>query len=146
MEISDTVGQDFNRSLIRQASSWAWSYGSWIYNYLCNQCLSSPMLWAWISIRARCTTLCDKVCQWLRQVGGFLPVLSNLSLLMIENMTWVQAFLVQTQLTIIRHHLYGSMTWHHWKLKYIWIHFCIIFWWCMSSIIKQCQKHRKKNL
>ena len=32
---------------------------------LCNQCLSSPlMLWVWISIRARCTTLCDKVCQW----------------------------------------------------------------------------------
>jgi len=20
--------------------SWLWSYGSWIYNYLCNQCLS----------------------------------------------------------------------------------------------------------
>jgi len=20
--------------------SWPWSYGSWIYNYLCNQCLS----------------------------------------------------------------------------------------------------------
>ena len=22
--------------------SWSWSYGSWIYNYLCNQCLSIP--------------------------------------------------------------------------------------------------------
>ena len=22
--------------------SWLWSYGSWIYNYLCNQCLSQP--------------------------------------------------------------------------------------------------------
>jgi len=21
--------------------SWSWSYGRWIYNYLCNQCLSS---------------------------------------------------------------------------------------------------------
>jgi len=50
-------------------------YGSWIYNYLCNQCLSPLMLWVWISIRARCTTLYDKVCQWLRQVGGFLRVL-----------------------------------------------------------------------
>jgi len=37
--------------------SWPWSYGSWIYNYLCNQCLS-PLMWVWISIRARCTTLC----------------------------------------------------------------------------------------
>jgi hypothetical protein len=24
--------------------SWQWSYGIWIYNYLCNQCLS-PLLW-----------------------------------------------------------------------------------------------------
>jgi hypothetical protein len=37
----------------------------WIYNYLWNQCLSPLMLWVRISIRARCTTLCDKVCQWL---------------------------------------------------------------------------------
>jgi len=20
--------------------SWSWSYGSWIYNYVCNQCIS----------------------------------------------------------------------------------------------------------
>ena len=45
--------------------SWPWSYGSWFYNYLCNQCLSPLMLWVRISIRARCTTICDKVCQWL---------------------------------------------------------------------------------
>jgi hypothetical protein len=32
----------------------------WIYNCLCNQCLSALMLWVRISIRARCTTLCDK--------------------------------------------------------------------------------------
>jgi hypothetical protein len=44
-----------------------WSYDIWIYNYmyLCNQCLSPLMLWDQISIRARCTILCDKVCQWL---------------------------------------------------------------------------------
>ena len=42
-----------------------WSYGSWIYNYLCNHCQSPLMLWVRISSRARCTTLCDKVCQWL---------------------------------------------------------------------------------
>jgi hypothetical protein len=45
--------------------SWPWSYGSWIYNYLCNQYLSPHMLWVRISIRARCTTLGYKVCQWL---------------------------------------------------------------------------------
>ena len=39
----------------------------WIYNYLCNQCLSQ------ISIRAMCTTLCDKVCQWLATGRWFSP-------------------------------------------------------------------------
>ena len=52
---------------------WPWSYGSWIHNYLCNQCLSPLMLWVWISIRARCTTLCDKVCQWLATGRWFSP-------------------------------------------------------------------------
>ena len=45
-------------------ASWPWSFGNWIYNYLCNQCLSPLMLWVRISVRVRCTTLCDKVCQW----------------------------------------------------------------------------------
>ena len=35
-----------------------------IYNYQWYQCISPVMLWVRISIRARCTTLCDKVCQW----------------------------------------------------------------------------------
>ena len=53
--------------------SWPWSYGSWIYNYLCNQCLSPLMLWVRISIRARHTTLCDQVCQWLATGHWFSP-------------------------------------------------------------------------
>ena len=40
-----------------------WSYGSWIYSYICIQCLS-PLTWVRISTRARCIT-CDKGCQWL---------------------------------------------------------------------------------
>jgi len=30
-----------------------------------NQYLSPVMLWVRIPLRDRCTTLCDKVCQWL---------------------------------------------------------------------------------
>jgi len=43
------------------------SYGSWIYNYLCNQYPSPLMLWDRILLRRGVldTTLCDKVCQWL---------------------------------------------------------------------------------
>jgi len=33
--------------------SWSWSYGSWIYNYMCNQCLSLQ-LWARTPLMARC--------------------------------------------------------------------------------------------
>jgi hypothetical protein len=36
-------------------SSLSWSYGSWIYNYLCNQCLSPLKLWVWTLFMARCT-------------------------------------------------------------------------------------------
>jgi hypothetical protein len=31
------------------------------------------MLWVWISIRVRCTTLCDKFCQWLATGRWFSP-------------------------------------------------------------------------
>jgi len=27
-------------NVLSHVSSWLWSYGSWIYNYLCNPCLS----------------------------------------------------------------------------------------------------------
>jgi len=47
-----------------------WSYGSWIYNYLCNQCLSPLKLWVriphlWRGILD--TTLCDKLFSDLRR-------------------------------------------------------------------------------
>ena len=50
-----------------EGSLWSWSNGSWIYNYLCNQCLSLLMLWVWIPLGwgVLNTTLCNKVCQWL---------------------------------------------------------------------------------
>jgi hypothetical protein len=50
-----------------------WSYGTLIYNYLCNQCPPPLMFWVRILIRARCTTLCDKVCQWLVTGQWFSP-------------------------------------------------------------------------
>jgi hypothetical protein len=35
-------------------SSWSCSYGSWIYNYLCNQRLSATKLWVRTPFMARC--------------------------------------------------------------------------------------------
>ena len=55
--------------------SWPWLYGSWIYNYLCDQCLSPLKLWvrprSWRGVLD--TTLCDKVCQWLVTGWWFSP-------------------------------------------------------------------------
>jgi hypothetical protein len=57
--------------------SWSRSYGSWIYNYLCNQCLPLLKLWVRISLRRVVIdiTLCDNVCQWLAAGRLFFRVL-----------------------------------------------------------------------
>jgi hypothetical protein len=56
--------------------SWSWSYGSWIYIYLCNQCLSPPLT-LWVRTPPRWgvldTTLCDQVCQWFAARRWFSP-------------------------------------------------------------------------
>jgi hypothetical protein len=62
-----------NYNITGGGASWLSSYGSWIYNYLCNQYLWPLMLWVRNSIRARCTTLCDKVCQRLATGRRFSP-------------------------------------------------------------------------
>ena len=53
----------------------SWSYGSWINNYLCNQCLSPLKPWTIIPLMARCTwyNLCDEVCQYLATGWWFSP-------------------------------------------------------------------------
>ena len=56
-------------------SSLSSSHGSWIYNYLCNQCLSPLELWesrSWRDVLD--TTLCDTDFSDLWQVDGFLRV------------------------------------------------------------------------
>jgi hypothetical protein len=58
--------------MYHQGLTWPLLYSSWIYNYLCNQCLSPLMLWVQISLKARCTT-CDKICQWLAAGRWFTP-------------------------------------------------------------------------
>jgi hypothetical protein len=55
--------------------SWSWLYGSWIYKYLCNQCLSPIMLWVRIPLRRGVLdiTFCDKVCQLLAVARWLFP-------------------------------------------------------------------------
>jgi len=38
------------QSPIHLGQSWSWSYGNWIYDYLCNQCLSPLKLWVRIPL------------------------------------------------------------------------------------------------
>ena len=55
--------------------SWSWSYGSWICNYLCNQCTSPLKLWVRTPLRRSIldTTLCNNVCQWHATGRWFSP-------------------------------------------------------------------------
>ena len=56
---------------------WSWSYGSWIYNYMCNQCLS-PLIQRSNPIHGKVYSIQHYVIKFvsdLRQVGGFLWVL-----------------------------------------------------------------------
>ena len=52
--------------------SWSWT---WIYNYICNQCISPLELWVQILIRRGVlgSTLCDNFCQWLVTARWFSP-------------------------------------------------------------------------
>ena len=62
LELKDSIAQnhclqtDNNNNIhhIIQLGS-LWSYGSWIYNYLYNQCLSPLKLWVRTPFMARCT-------------------------------------------------------------------------------------------
>jgi len=55
-------------------SSCSWLYGSWIYNYICNQCLSPLKLFESRPCRGTLDTAsCDKVCQWLATGRWFSP-------------------------------------------------------------------------
>ena len=62
-------------SIIAKSPSLSWSNGSWIYNYLHNQCISPLTLWvraySWRGVLD--TILYDKVCQWLATWQWFSP-------------------------------------------------------------------------
>ena len=61
-------------SLGGEGFSWSWSYGSWIYNYLCNQWISPLTLWVQIPLMYSIQYYVIKFVSHLRQVGGFLLV------------------------------------------------------------------------
>ena len=65
--INMTISEPVSTQSELRGPSWLWSHGSWIYNYLCNQYLSTPKLWIRIPLRRGVldSTLYDKVCQWL---------------------------------------------------------------------------------
>jgi hypothetical protein len=64
MAIIKIVTDDTN---VNMRPSWLWPYGSWIYNYLCNQCMSPLNVSVRIPLRRGVldNTICDKVCQRL---------------------------------------------------------------------------------
>jgi hypothetical protein len=57
---------------------WSWSYCSWIYNYMCNQCLLPLQLWILFPLMLRSTryNIMIKLVSDFRQVDGFLHQLN----------------------------------------------------------------------
>jgi hypothetical protein len=104
--------------------SWSWSYGSWIYKYHCNRCLSPLMFWVRLPLRARCTTLYDKVCQWLAAGRWFSPGLPISSTNKTDEHDWNS---VESGVNTIKQHtiLWGSIDANEtfapkfWKKKYL---------------------------
>jgi hypothetical protein len=95
--------------------SCGWSYGSGIYNYLCNQCLPPLTLWVRIPFRWSVLdiTLCDKVCQWLAAGRWFSPS----TLISSSNKTdrhYITEILFKSD---VKHHTRFDIFWlHHWYL------------------------------
>ena len=55
--------------------AWSWPYGSWIYNYLCNQCLPLLKLWVSTPFMTKCTQYNILQSSLSVTCGGFLRVL-----------------------------------------------------------------------
>jgi hypothetical protein len=99
------------------------SYDSWIYNYLCNQCLSPLMLWVRISIRARCTTLCDTVCQWLTTCRWF-PPCHTISSTNKTDRHYITEILLKVALNTIKPNQTNHWNYHKAIKKNIYIYAC----------------------
>ena len=69
-----TIHNPNTELLMLKGLSWSWSHGSWIYNYLCNKCLSPRTLW--VETRSgEVYSIQHYVSQLLAQVCGFFRVL-----------------------------------------------------------------------
>jgi hypothetical protein len=70
------------------AQSWSWSYGSLIYDYLCNQCISQLTLW--VQILHMLGVLDTTYVSDLGQIGGFLRVLQFPTHVKLAAMIWLK--------------------------------------------------------
>jgi hypothetical protein len=97
-----------------RGSSWSWSYGNWICNYLFNQCLS-PIKWrVRIPLKARCTWYNIMWC-----------ILSGRSFL------WVLRF--PPSIKTDRHDITGMLL----KVPLFYVKHTLIIW-CMSKTSYTC--------
>ena len=68
----------YNIAFIVIPITWPWSYGSWIYNYLYNQCLSLLKMWVRTPAHGEVYSIqhyAIKFVSELRQIGNFLMML-----------------------------------------------------------------------
>ena len=78
--IDNTLGALGVQYIFRTCSwgTWPWSYGSWIYKYLCHQCLSPLTLRVRFPRGVLNTTLCDQVDQYLAAGPNTFAVMTSI--------------------------------------------------------------------
>ena len=123
------------RFILFTGASSSWSYGSWIYNYLGNQCLSPLTLWVRNPFRwgVLDPTLCDKVCQWLAAGGGVFPGIP-VSLTNKTDSHDINEILLNVALNTITlpYFVYGSIFTFIFLYNFNFVLW--LFWWCRPSI------------
>jgi hypothetical protein len=88
-----TTPMNYSKILKEWGPSWPWSYGSWIYNYICNQCLSPMMLWVRTPVHGEVYS----IQHYVIKVGGFLRVLRSpppMSELIKYDLNWTEHILI----------------------------------------------------
>ena len=110
------------RCWTEKGPSWSWSYGNWIYNYLCNQCLSPLKFESRVLQGVLDTTLCDKVCRWL-EVDRWFSTGTPISSANKTDRHDITEILLKVALnTITLTQKYCN--WNGWKQYYLYILFC----------------------
>ena len=115
---------------------WSWSYGSWIYNYLCNQYLSPLKLWVWKKMGF--LSFVHRVVIGRMKLGFCITWCSSL---VCRDVCWHHIFLMVQSLTwTSREELKKKVFWSTSLETQIWITWNIILIYIFKLVLKKIEE------